>query len=317
MSRIVFALIALVLAAACGKHAGPADGKPRVAVSIFPLYDVTRRIAGDRLDVILVLPPGKSEHAFDPTPKEIARLSGTKLAIAVGLDLDAWIENVMKTAGSHPKVLRVGDKVQTIPIEIEPIEPPGPATAAHDPEADSAEREDHDDHALGAPDPHVWMDPERMIAIADAIAEELASIDPAGKTTYVENAATVKASLEELDAELTTRSKAWSKRTIVTFHGSMSYFARRYGLVIAAVVEPVAGTEPTATYLAEVVEAIERNHAAALFTEPQLDKGPARVIAEEARVPLGELDPVGGVPGRDSYEALMRWNADQLDRALR
>jgi zinc transport system substrate-binding protein len=114
MSRIVFALIALVLAAACGKHAGPADGKPRVAVSIFPLYDVTRRIAGDRLDVILVLPPGKSEHAFDPTPKEIARLSGTKLAIAVGLDLDAWIENVMKTAGSHPKVLRVGDKVQTI-----------------------------------------------------------------------------------------------------------------------------------------------------------------------------------------------------------
>src|SRR5262245_50347203 len=52
----------------------PAAAKPKVAVSIFPLYDVARSVAGDRLEVLLVLPPGRTEHGYDPSPKEVARL---------------------------------------------------------------------------------------------------------------------------------------------------------------------------------------------------------------------------------------------------
>ncbi|HEY5946430.1 MAG TPA: metal ABC transporter substrate-binding protein [Kofleriaceae bacterium] len=312
MRRLVWILIAIALGS-CGKKAG--NGKPRVAVSIFPLYDVTRRIAGDRLDVILVLPPGKSEHGYDPTPKEIARLEGAKLGIAVGLDMDTWVENIMKNAGGVPKLLRVGDKVKTIPIDVEPIEPDEQHAAGSDDEAE--EHDDHDDHEVGAPDPHVWMDPQRMATIAGVIADELTAIDPEGKEQFELNARMLQTQLSTLDLKLMDRSMSWTKHTIVTFHGSMSYFAKRYGLVIAAVVEPLAGKEPTATYLAEVIEAIKNNHAAALFTEPQLDKGPGQTIAKEARVPLGELDPIGGVRGRDSYEALLTWNADQLEAVLK
>jgi zinc transport system substrate-binding protein len=334
MRRLVWVLIAVALASCGGKKAS--SGKPRVAVSIFPLYDITKRIAGDRLDVILVLPPGKSEHGYDPTPKEIARLEGAKLGIAVGLDMDTWVENIMKTAGGVPKMLRVGDKVKTIPIDVEPIEPEAHhpdhregetpeehAKHAHEGEQHDGEKEDHEDHdehghaAPGAPDPHVWLDPDRMVTIVDAIAAELAAVDAAGKDTFTKNAEAVKTALKDLDAKLMARSKAWTKRTIVTFHGSMAYFAKRYNLVIAAVVEPIAGKEPTATYLAEVIDAIKKNQAAALFTEPQLDRGPGETIAKEAKVPLGELDPVGGTSGRESYEALLTWNADQLDKVLK
>lgn len=321
MRRTVLLLVALLVATACGKKSGD-SGKPKIAVSIFPLYDVTRRIAGDRFDVILVLPPGQSEHGFDPAPKDIARLEGAKLGIAVGLDMDTWVEDVMKTAGGVPRMLRVGERVKTIPIDVEPIdegEPPAEEGAAAEEHGELEDHEDHADHAhvVGAPDPHVWMDPQRMIAITDAIAGELAVLDPGGKGVFEGNATAVKDSLATLDAELVTRSKAWTKRTIVTFHGSMSYFAARYGLRIAAVVEPIAGKEPTATYLAEVIEAIKRNKAAALFIEPQLDRSAGETIAREAGVPLGELDPIGGMPGRDSYEALLRWNADQLDKVLK
>jgi zinc transport system substrate-binding protein len=315
MRRLVWVLIAIALSLALASCGGKkADsGKPRIAVSIFPLYDVTRRIAGDRFDVILVLPPGKSEHGYDPTPKEIAQLSGAKLGIAVGLDMDTWVENIMKNAGGVPKMLRVGDKVKTMPIDVEPIEP-----EEHHAEGSAGPDDDEEhEHELGAPDPHVWMDPTRMVTIVDAITAELTAIDSAGKDTFDKNAATLKASLTDLDGKLTARSKTWSKHTIVTFHGSMSYFAKRYGLVIAAVVEPLAGSEPTATYLAEVIAAIKANQAAALFTEPQLDKGPGQTIAKEANIPLGELDPVGGVAGRDSYEALLTWNADQLEKVLK
>jgi zinc transport system substrate-binding protein len=342
----ILVVLLLSLAAACGKKSRGGSGKPRVAVSIFPIYDVTRRIAGDRLEVLLVLPAGKSEHGYDPTPKEIARLEGAKLGIAVGLDMDGWVENIMTSAGGA-KIVRIGDKVKTIPIDVEPIEEgegheheheKGEKHDDHEHEkgekhdehghehgsgSGSAEKreepdDDHDhEHKLGAPDPHFWLDPDRMTGVADAIAAELAAVDPAGKDTFTKNAEAFKASLETLDGAIATRSKAWTKRTIVTFHGSMAYFAKRYNIRIAAVVEPIAGKEPTATYIAEVIGAIKRNKAAALFTEPQLDRAPGETIAREAGIPLGELDPVGGTTGRDSYEALLTWNTDQLEKALK
>jgi ABC-type Zn uptake system ZnuABC Zn-binding protein ZnuA len=325
MRNLLIAL-AIVVVGGAGVACKPkGGGKPKVAVSIFPLHDITRRIAGDRLDVVLVLPPGKSEHGYDPTPKEIARLEGTKLGIAVGLDLDGWVESIMKSAGGAPRMVHVGEKVPTIPIDVEPIgegeEHEGDDHDDH--EEGEKPRDEHDDHeehghaAKGAPDPHFWMDPQRMSAAVDVIAAELTTLDPAGKETFATNAAAVKASLAALDAAVAARAKTWSKKTIVTFHGSMSYYAARYGLRIAAVVEPLAGKEPTPQYVALVLAAIERGQAAALFSEPQLDKQPAEVIAREGKIPLGELDPVGGGPGRDSYEALLTWNTDQLDKVLK
>jgi zinc transport system substrate-binding protein len=362
-------ILTVVLAAvsACGGKSSSGSGKPRIAVSIFPLYDLTRRIAGDRFDVVLVLPPGRSEHGYDPTPKEIARLEGAKLGIAVGHDMDAWAERLM----TGTKVFRVGEKVPTMPIDVEMIGE-GEAHEEHGHEGHGHEGHGHEDHGhdnldapdhggkapakkgdhdhdhahhdegdkaapakpapvkpaepagahahahkTGAPDPHVWLDPDRMVGAVDEIAAQLAALDPAGKDAITKNAADVKDALRKVDATITTRSKAWTKRTIVTFHGSMSYFAKRYNLRIAAVVEPQAGKEPTPKYMRDVQAAIKRGRAAALFSEPQLDRAPGELIAKEAGIPLGELDPVGGVPGRDTYELLLLWNTDQLDKVLR
>lgn len=336
---MLLALAFVVVGIACKPKGG--GGKPKVAVSIFPIYDVTRRVAGDRLDVMLVLPPGKSEHGYDPTPKEIARLEGSKLGIAVGLEMDGWVEGIMKSAGGSPRMVHLGEKVPTIPIDVTPI---GEDEVHHDEhgedhDGDQHEGEDHDDHAKpaaadqprvepeepdehhhaekGAPDPHFWMDPQRMSAAVDVIAAELTALDPVGKQVFAANAATLKQSLAALDLAVAARAKGWSKKTIVTFHGSMSYYAARYGLRIAAVVEPLAGKEPTPRYVAEVLAAIRLGQAAALFSEPQLDRRPAEVIASEGKIPLGELDPVGGAAGRDSYEALVTWNTDQLEKVLK
>lgn len=322
----------LVVSAAllgCGKKGGGAGGKPKVVVSIFPIYDLTRRIAGDRAEVHLVLPVGKSEHAYEATPKEIAKLEGANLGIAVGLDMDVWVESLMKSAGGA-KFIRIGDKVPTIPIDVEPIteeeaahgheEPGHDDHDDHDhdkPEAKTPAADEHEHAAIGSPDPHVWMDPDRMLAVVDRIAGELATLDPKSKDVFTRNAEAVKTALRDADAKIAARSKAWTKRTIVTFHGSMQYFAKRYNIRIAAVVEPLAGKEPTPAYIAQVLAAIKRGQASALFTEPQLDRAPGEMIAKEAGIPLGELDPIGGVAGRDSYEALLTWNTDQLEKVLK
>lgn len=303
---VTFAFVVAAAMAAVGCK-GKGRGKPKVAVSIFPLHDITQRIAGDRLEVVLVLPPGKSEHGYDPTPKEIARLEGARLGIAVGLDLDTWVEGIMKAAGGAPRMIHLGEKVATIPIDVEPI--------GEGEEHEEAHEEHH--HGTGAPDPHFWMDPMRMITAVDVITAELTALDPAGKDVFAANAGQVKQSLTALDAAIAARAAGWSRKTIVTFHGSMSYYAAHYGLRIAAVVEPLAGKEPTPQYVAEVLAAIRHGQAAALFSEPQLDRRPAEVIAGEGKIPLGELDPVGGGAGRDSYEALLTWNTDQLEKLLK
>lgn len=303
-------LLPLALSAAmlsCGNRG--ASGRPRVAVSIFPLYDIARRVAGDRLDVLLVLPPGRSEHSFDPTPAQMAQVASARLAVSVGLEMDRWLERIVQgAAGSNVPILQLGPQL-------------APRTLTQDElgeeEAHAAGGAHHDEHEPGSPDPHFWLDPDRMGRAADLLANRFATLSPGDAAGFRSRAAAVRVSLASLDTQLRERSTHWTRRRIVTFHGSMGYFAERYGLTIAAVIEPFPGREPTARYLSVVLAGVQGTQVAAMFSEPQLDRRPAQVIADQAHVPLFELDPVGGTAGVESYEALLRHNADVLDRALR
>jgi ABC-type Zn uptake system ZnuABC Zn-binding protein ZnuA len=289
--------------------------KPRVAVSIFPLYDIAKRIGGDAADVVLILPPGRSEHGYEPTPKEMAKVADAKLAVLVGLGMDEWAKKIVRGAASG--------KAPT-ELELGPLVEPRTMTASHvgEEEAEAAaggkHDEDEDEHKPGAKDPHFWLDPVRMQKAAAAIADALAKIVPEAAAAGVRaRGDDVKQKLGALHAEIDGKSKAWTKRSIVTFHGSMGYFADRYGLTIAAIIEPFPGREPTAKYLAAVLTAIKSAKPAALFSEPQLDRAPAKVTADQAGLPLYELDPVGGTSGIESYEALIRHDAEVLDKALK
>ncbi len=308
----VLATAGLVLGVAllgCRREEVRAKARPAVAASIFPLYDVVRRVAGQAVSVALVLPPGHMDHSFDPRPQDLARLSGVEIAFGGGLGLDPWLGRVL--AASTDGRARV--------IELGPALDPRPAPAGVLDLGEPGRREGHGPsaHEHGPLDPHFFLDPERMARAAGLVAEALAARDPAGHDGYRARGAQVAAELRALDADLLARASLWKKRAIVTFHGSFFYFAERYGLTVVAVVEPWPGREPTPRHLAAVMRAIRRSGAAALCSEPQLDPRPARTLAAESGLPLFELDPIGGGPGAETYEALLRKNAAVLDEALR
>jgi ABC-type Zn uptake system ZnuABC Zn-binding protein ZnuA len=283
--------------------------KPRVAVSIFPLYDVARRVAGERLDVVLVLPPGRSEHSFDPTPREMARVADARLGLAVGLEMDSWLERLVRgAAGSNVTLVQVGPRVGPRAMHSEEI-----GEEAADEARDGGEEEHHH----GPTDPHFWLDPLKMQSAVDVMVESFSALDPVGANGFRVRGDALKRALGELHTRVEQRSRTWTHRTMVTFHGSMGYYAERYGLTIAAVIEPFPGREPTARYVTEVLAAIRTTGTVALFSEPQLERRPAEVIAEQAHVRLFELDPIGGTSGRDTYEKLIEYNTDVIDRALR
>ncbi len=306
-AALAFSAFCLVAVGACKPKN---NGRTTVACSIFPVYDLTRRVAGPDADVTLLLQPGKNEHTFDPTPKEIEEVSKAKLGVMVGLGLDPWMEKLMKEAAPKARVLKVGDRVPTIAIS-------GEAVGEEEAHAAAKDKDDDHDHEKGAPDPHVWLDPERARLIVKQIAEELGRADAAHALAYRARADELDKSLAALDQEVETRTKAFKQRGFITFHGSFGYFADRYKLRILAVIEPYPGTTPDGKYIEKVLSVVKAQHVPALYSEPQLDPRPAKVIADQAKIPLGVLDPVGGGPETDSYEKMIRFSVSALEKHLK
>lgn len=356
-SRVAGLLLTLVLLPsalpACGGSPSESS-RPKVAVSIFPLYDIARRVAGDQLEVVLVLPVGRSEHSYRPTPREIARLSGTRLAVGVGLQMDTWLTQVVRNASeSEVEVLELAPRLNPRHMSAREVGVnevhgdhdadedhhageaadggPEHADVEHHEEAEhhadadhhddegpgAVAHEEHHEHQHGGLDPHFWLDPVRMIEAVDLLVAAFTRLDPSAAEGFRSRGEDVKRALRALDERLRAERATFSRDTIITFHGSFGYFADRYDLRIAAVVEPSPGREPTARYLAEVLAVIAETRPAALFSEPQLDPRPAQVIAHDSRLPLFELDPVGGTTGVETYEALLLHNGSVLARALR
>jgi ABC-type Zn uptake system ZnuABC Zn-binding protein ZnuA len=288
-SLLVF-LVFLVSLPACSKGCGgsAAAERTQVTVSIFPVYDLVRRVAGPDADVHLVVPPGKTEHGFQPTARDGEIAARSKLAVMVGLGLDSWMEDLMRSAPAKARTLKVGDRVPTLPVE-----------------------EGKDDL-----DPHVWMDPQRGQLIVRAIAEELGRVDAAHAIAYRERATELDSALAALDQDAERRLKALPRKGFVTLHAGFGYFAERYKLSVLAVLEPVPGKEPTSESKANVLRVTKDKDVPALFGEPQLDQAPVKALAAEAQIPVGVLDPLGGGPDTDSYEKMIRFDVTALEKHL-
>ncbi len=241
------ALVALAaigaLAAGCRAKA-PAE-RARVAVSIFPIYDLVRRVAGPDAEVTLVLPPGTSPLGFQPGPRDAAAASAARLGVMVGLGLDAWMETLMPSvappaAPRKPRMLKVGDRVPTL-----------------------ARKDDRARAGSGAPDeeaamdPYVWLDPQRARLMVKAIGEDLAKADPPHAGAYRQRTSEVDAALDALDKEIDARTAPLRDRAVASPHPTFGYLAERYHLTIAGAGAGEAGAVAAAPLAAEsLVEAL-------------------------------------------------------------
>lgn len=253
---------------------------PRLVVSIPPYEDLVRRVAGPEASVTVLLPPGASPHTFEPSPSQMRTLREADLVILNG-GVDDWVRDLVDAAGGEARTF----------VAME-----------------TAGGEDVD--------PHVWLDPLRMVPVMEALAADLAELDPDGAEGYRARGEEVGQALRALHERLASILEPVAGAAFVPFHDAWSHFADRYGLDLVMEIEPFPGREPSPRRLAQAVAAIRDSGARAIFNEAQLPDRPARVLADEARVEVFTLDPLGGVEGRRSYEALMRHNARVVARAL-
>jgi zinc transport system substrate-binding protein len=294
LRRVAGAVVALAAAGAALGCTHSAPARRLVAATVFPVFDLTQRVADNRVDVRLVLAPGLDPHDYEPRPKDVVGLSDASLIFAVGLGLDPWAAGLARSAGAgEARVFELGPLMDPI------LAPPG----------------------LIRPepliDPHFWTDPLRAQRAVDVIVEALSGLDPEGGPFYRERGGVVKRSIQAVHADVSRQAETWRRRRLVTFHGSLFYFAARYGLQVVGVVQPVPGTEPTAQHMAALVAELRGPEPAALFREPQMESQLAAALGREAGVTVYEVDPMGGGPKAPSYEELVRGIARAMDEALR
>lgn len=304
------ACLAACLLAGCSPSRQPtSQARATVAVtaSIFPLADVAAQIAGPDAHVTCMLAPGQSPHGFAARPVHVEMLTRAKLLVRVGLGVDDWASQAAAGAGKGLRVVVFADLL-------------GGEAGRHDPGHDGHPDEDHGaahgHHHTG--DPHIWLDPVFMQALAERVAEELAAIDPAHRQGYLRRRDAFLAELRQLDADYRRVLAAVPKKDFVTFHEAFTYVARRYGLVarsLAGVDAEMLGPDR----LAEVVAFIKAHRVAAIFVEPQFPAGKLQAVADRTGVRVEVLDPLGSpaAAGYDGYLAMMRSNLARLAASLK
>lgn len=273
------ALVAVLLAVAV--PAAETSDELKVAATIFPLYDIARKVAGPVAEVVLVLPSGASPHTFEPTPASVRALSGAQAIFVIGYGLDDWAARLARGAGVP----------QLIPVHA--------GIALRRPDGTAGDRVD----------PHYWLAAPNAKAIARTMGAELARRAPARRAEVERSLAAYLARLDAADAEVRGLLADLPTRKIATFHDGFGYFADAYDLQVAAVFEPYPGLEPSPRFVVEFQRKIRASGVRAVFTEPQMSVDALRPIARDLGVTLAILDPLGGLPGREGFIELLLFNA--------
>lgn len=278
----------------------PRSTTPTFVATVPPVAMILKELTRGRAEVSTLVGGGASPHTYEPRPSD-ARAAGDARALFYVADaLDGW-------AAKLPAAKRYAF------IDLVPKELLLPGDAEH---AMHIREDDGSDHEHGDIDPHVWSDPRIVVAMLPGIVAALSECDPEGAAHYAAAGTRFKGELEALDTALAAELAPLQGRPVVLFHLSLQYFLNRYGLRLAAVVEPSPGKEATPKYLEQVIVAVRMARAKVVFSEPQLAKRPAEAVAEAAGVAVSELDPYGGLPGRETYAELLRYNAGALRAAL-
>ncbi len=277
-----------------------------VVTSFYPIYILTRNLTVGIDDIRvenLAAPNTGCLHDYQLLTGDMRTLSGAQVLMINGAGMESYLDTV---TAQFPKLIIV-DASQNIPL----LDSQGENAHAHE---EGAIFDEHEDNA------HIWLDAKNAISMVENLRNGLQSAFPEYSEVLSQNAVTYIQRLESLDTELKAGLEGIPHKDIITFHEAFPYFARAYGLHVAAVVNREPGEALSPAQLAELTDLVKTLGVPPLFTEPQYPDLAARTLAAETGAKVYELDPLVTGPVDDkaltAYEDGMRKNMQVLMQAL-
>ncbi len=325
MTPRVFIIVVMAVLAFGSVHAQAS--KLKVVASITIIQDIAKNVAGDRIDVDVLVPTNGDVHSYEPTPADVQKIADADLILVNGVGLEQFLDKLIADSGTKGKVITV---TQGLPIQkFVSIEQRADTSAQTTPQILGISGS----YQCGAPqsgeeigecDPHLWQNVANVIVYTLNIRDAFIAADPADADTFNTNAGNYIAQLQQLDAEMFTDFAAIpaANRVLVTNHDAMGYFAARYGFQIAGVVLPggATGQEPDPQSVAALIDTINSKSVKAVFLENVSSDALANQIASSAGVNVVQAlytDALGD-PGSsgDTYLHMMQANIKTLVSAL-
>ena len=302
---LVLLLVAIVGLVACSSQKSSSDSsssKLNVVATNSIIADITKNIAGDKINLHSIVPVGQDPHEYEPLPEDVKKTSKADLIFYNGINLEtggnAWFTKLVENAQKkeNKDYYAVSEGVDVIYLEGQ--------------------------NEKGKEDPHAWLNLENGIIYAQNIAKRLIEKDPDNKTTYEKNLKAYVEKLTALDKEAKEKftNIPEEKKMIVTSEGCFKYFSKAYNVPSAYIWEINTEEEGTPDQIKSLVEKLRKTKVPSLFVESSVDDRPMKTVSKDTNIPIYAkifTDSIAekGEDG-DSYYSMMKYNLDKISEGL-
>ncbi len=238
MKKIFILMLTCIMLLSGCNFFGMQDGDGiKIVCTSFPYYDFAKNIAGDKAEVVLLVPTGTDIHAFDPTPQDMITVSEADIFIANGGESEEWVSKLLDGLDEKPReIIYMTERVQLL-------------------ESD------------GHTDEHIWTSPRNAEILSEAICDKLVAIDEANAEYYRANLSEYKAKLSELDKAFRDAVETGNGKTVVFGDRfPFLYLATEYGFDYKAAFSGCSElTEPDARTVSELIEMVRAENVPVVF----------------------------------------------------
>ncbi len=288
------------------------NGKLTIVTTVFAEYDFLRNIAGDLVNLEMLLLPGADLHTFDPTPKDIVKVQEADLFVTIGGESDAWSDKIIESVDNENlQVFRLMDCVDLVEEElVEGME-------AEEEEAD------HDTIEEKEFDEHVWTSPKNAVIIVENMRDTLCRMDSKNASSYQKNAGQYISRLKALDKEFAEVIGGGKRREIVVADRfPFRYFADAYDVeYYAAFPGCSTQTGASAETIAFLIQKVKEDGIPVVFHMELSSEQMCNTICDETGAKKAQLNAVHNISRQDfekgiGYLDFMWDNIEVLKEAL-
>lgn len=307
LSFLIMILFVLVGLSSCNVPVNNEDGKLSIVTTIFPVYDFIRQIAGDKVNVIMLLPPGVESHSYEPTPSDIIEIENADMFFYISEHTETWVSRI--TSVIRNDEVRLICLADAVGIEI------------HGHNHEHGEDHSHTDEC--ETDEHIWTNLDTSAQLVSCIGQKIAEADDQNKDFYLNNAENYKSDILKLKDDFSEMISQSERKLIVSgSRFAMKNFTAQFGLeYIAAFDSCVDNTEPSAGVMAKIIDTITKSDIPVIFYEELTEPKIARAVSLETGAKMLLLHSCHNVSAQElengaTYISLMKQNYNNIKEAL-
>ncbi|WP_339228689.1 zinc ABC transporter substrate-binding protein [Oceanobacillus sp. FSL K6-2867] len=316
LKSLILIILFSILIAGCSsadQSSKANNGQLKIFTTLYPIQYAVERIGGDTVAAKTVYPPGVDAHSYEPTTKDITAIADSTAFIYLGAGMESFAESAAEAlAKQDVQLIEIGEHEELFHVEEK----------NHEHGAISEDSHAHDGHHHGDHDPHIWIDPVRMIEMASIIKEELIALNPEKEAYYNENFSKLKTDLLALDEAFQGKLDEKKNKQILVSHAAFGYWEERYGIEQISINGLTSESEPSQKELTEIIDQANSYNLDYIIFEQNSSNRVSEVIqneigAENLMIHNLSVLTEDDIANDEDYLSLMQYNLDVLDQATK